>query len=97
MLLCVCHKNGNISSHLLFEKHEVKHRMTTLDERTLKTTNRKLETYLYSLGIKACSSKMLWDGMVEWTYANTEEFRSAFQLYKNAKVLLYRKKQNMQN
>lgn len=69
--------------------------MIAMAAKTVQTTNRKLETYLYSLGIKAVSSKILWDGMVEWTYEDTEEFRSAFQVYRNTKVLLHRKKLNI--
>jgi len=71
--------------------------MNDLHDLTLTTTNRKLEIYLYSLGIKAASSRLLWDGMVEWTYENTEEFRAAFQVYRNAKVLLHQKKLNAQS
>lgn len=69
--------------------------MIAMTAKTVQTTNRKLETYLYSLGIKAVSSKILWDGMVEWTYEDTEEFRSAFQVYRSTKVLLHRKKLNI--
>lgn len=61
---------------------------------TLQTTNRKLEVFLYSLGIKAASSKVLWDGMVEWTYENTEEFANAFDIYKKTKLLLRQTRQD---
>ncbi len=61
---------------------------------TLCTTNRKLEVFLYSLGIKASSSRVLWDGMVEWTYENTEEFSNAFEIYKRTKLLLHQTRQD---
>lgn len=53
------------------------------------TTNRKLEGYLYALGIKPESYRVLWDGMVEWSYRDTEAFRSACELYRQTKVRLY--------
>jgi hypothetical protein len=59
---------------------------------TIKTTNRKLEGYLYALGIKPLSYEVLWDGMVQWAYNNDESFRQAFELYKSTKVKLYKEK-----
>lgn len=56
------------------------------------TTNRKLEGYLYALGIKPISYEVLWDGMVQWSYRNDESFRAAFDLYKQTKVKLYKEK-----
>lgn len=61
-------------------------------EATKKTTNRKLEGYLYALGIKPTSSEVLWDGMVQWTYANTKEFKDACELYRQTKVRLFKEK-----
>lgn len=52
------------------------------------TTNRKLENYLYALGIKPVCFKVLWDGMVQWSYYDTEPFRAACELYKQTKMRL---------
>ena len=52
------------------------------------TTNRKLENYLYALGIKPACFKVLWDGMVQWSYYNTEAFQEACELYKQTKMRL---------
>lgn len=57
---------------------------------TKKTTNRKLENYLYALGIKPESYEVLWDGMVQWTYKNTESFRNACELYRQTKVRIFK-------
>lgn len=58
----------------------------------VRTTNRKLEGYLYALGIKPIAHEVLWDGMVQWTYQNTQSFKDAFELYKSTKVKLYKEK-----
>lgn len=58
----------------------------------MKTTNRKLEGYLYALGIKPIAHEVLWDGMVQWTYQNTQSFKDAFELYKNTKTRLHAEK-----
>lgn len=58
------------------------------------TTNRKLENFLYALGIKPVAHEVLWDGMVQWTYHNTPSFKEAFELYKSSKVKLYKEKIN---
>lgn len=55
-----------------------------------RTTNRKLETYLYALGIKPIASEVLWDGMVQWTYHADEAFLSACDLYRQTKIRLCR-------
>ena len=54
----------------------------------VRTTNRKLEGYLYALGIKPIAYEVLWDGMVQWTYQNTQSFKEAFELYKQTKTRL---------
>lgn len=59
---------------------------------TKKTTNRKLEGYLYALGIKPIEHEVLWDGMVQWTYKDDESFRAACDLYRNTKIKLYKDK-----
>lgn len=56
------------------------------------TTNRKLEGYLYALGIKPISYEVLWDGMVQWAYRNDESFRAACDLYKSTKTKIYKEK-----
>lgn len=56
------------------------------------TTNRKLEGYLYALGIKPIASEVLWDGMVQWTYHADEAFLSACDLYRQTKIRLSREK-----
>lgn len=56
------------------------------------TTNRKLEGYLYALGIKPVSQQVLWDGMVQWAYRNDAAFSEAFDLYKKTKLKLYKEK-----
>lgn len=53
-----------------------------------RTTNRKLENYLYALGIKPDSYRVLWDGMVEWSYQDTELFREACETYRLQKARL---------
>ena len=53
------------------------------------TTNRKLENFLYSIGIKPLTYRVLWDGMVEWAYQDDEAFRSACDLYRQTKMRLY--------
>lgn len=53
------------------------------------TTNRKLEGYLYALGIKPVSYEVLWDGMVQWTYRNTKAFEEACEQYKQTKKRLF--------
>lgn len=50
--------------------------------RILRTTNRKLENYLYMVGIKPIGLKNKWDGMVEWSYEDTPEFRKAHAAYR---------------
>lgn len=54
----------------------------------VRTTNRKLEGYLYALGIKPVAHEVLWDGMVQWTYRDTQSFKEAFELYKRTKTRL---------
>jgi len=61
-----------------------------MDTRT--TTNRKLESFLYSLGIAPIAYEVLWDGMVQWTYMNTEDFRHACVVFKETKQMLYKRK-----
>jgi hypothetical protein len=56
---------------------------------TRKTTNRKLEGYLYALGIKPIEYEVLWDGMVQWTYHDTQAFKDACELYRQTKVRLF--------
>jgi hypothetical protein len=56
----------------------------------MKTTNRKLEGYLYALGIKPVCYEVLWDGMVQWTYQNTPSFKEACEMYRQTKVRLYK-------
>jgi hypothetical protein len=53
------------------------------------TTNRKLEGFLYALGIKPIAYEVLWDGMVQWTYENTDKFKEACAMYKNTKTRFY--------
>jgi hypothetical protein len=55
-----------------------------------KTTNRKLEGFLYALGIKPIQHEVLWDGMVQWTYENNQSFINACELYRQTKVRLYK-------
>ena len=54
-------------------------------ENVMTTTNRKLEGYLYAIGIKPIAHEVLWDGMVQWTYQNTQRFREACDLYRQLK------------
>ena len=49
---------------------------------TVKTTNRKLEAYLYAIGIKPISYEVLWDGMVQWTYEKTSALEEACNLFR---------------
>lgn len=56
------------------------------------TTNRKLEGFLYALGIKPDSYRVLWDGMVEWSYQDTKPFQEACVLYRQQKARLYQEK-----
>ncbi len=54
-------------------------------ENVMTTTNRKLEGYLYALGIKPIAHEVLWDGMVQWTYQNTQRFKEACETYRRLK------------
>ena len=54
-------------------------------ENKITTTNRKLEAYLYAIGIKPIAYEVLWDGMVQWTYQNTQKLREACDLYRKLK------------
>ena len=58
--------------------------------KTRKTTNRKLESYLYAVGISPIEYKVLWDGMVQWTYLDTPLFRQHCETFKNLKIQAFR-------
>lgn len=57
---------------------------------TMATTNRKLEGFLYALGIKPIAYEVLWDGMVQWTYQNTKDFKDACLMYKETKQRIFK-------
>jgi len=54
------------------------------------TTNRKLENFLYALGISPIAYEVLWDGMVQWTYHNTQDFKNACDLFKQTKQRMFK-------
>lgn len=43
------------------------------------TSNRRLQNYLYILGIKSLSYEKNWDGYTVWAYRVTDELRSAVE------------------
>lgn len=47
------------------------------DGETVCTTNRRLQNYLYILGIKSTGYEKNWDGYTVWSYTVTPEFRRA--------------------
>lgn len=61
--------------------------------KTRKTTNRKLESYLYAMGIMPLEYKVLWDGMVQWTYKDTELFRMHCDAFRDLKVKAFKESQ----
>lgn len=58
--------------------------------KTRKTTNRKLESFLYAVGIAPIKYEVLWDGMVQWTYRDTPEFRQHCEYFKELKIQSFR-------
>ena len=45
------------------------------EQKTIKTTSRKLENYLYLMGVSPLRMFKEWDGMTVWEYEDTAEFR----------------------
>lgn len=65
--------------------------------KAIRTTNRNLEGYLYGLGIKPKTSRVLWDGMVEWSYDDSPELRQAVRIYRQMKVSFFKGKRIYEN
>ena len=49
--------------------------ITMSNHKTIKTSYRRLENLLYSMGIKAISTSTDWDGSTVWEYPDTPEVR----------------------
>jgi len=56
--------------------------------KTLKTTYRKLENFLYSMGISAVESGKEWDGSTYWVYEDTPELRLIASTFKTLEAQL---------
>ena len=61
-------------------------------KKTLITTNRRLENYLYIIGIDAIRHWKMWDDMTAWEYEDTPELRQAVEEYR----LIPTRKERMQ-
>lgn len=53
------------------------------ESKTIKTTSRKLENYLYLMGIPPLRTFKEWDGMTVWEYEDTAEFRLAVKNFQD--------------
>lgn len=51
-------------------------------QKTLTTTYRKLENFLYTVGIEPLRSVKQWDGSTAWEYEDTAELRLAVKTFK---------------
>lgn len=51
-------------------------------KKTITTTYRKLENFLYAIGIQALRSFKEWDGSTVWEYEDTPELRIATEAFK---------------
>lgn len=51
-------------------------------QKTVKTTYRKLENFLYLMGIAPVKTVKEWDGSTAWEYEDTAELRLAVQTFK---------------
>ena len=49
---------------------------------TVTTTNRRLEHFLYGIGIHCIKSYRQWDCMTAWVYEATPQFKAAVKRYK---------------
>lgn len=52
--------------------------------KTLRTTNRRLENFLYVLGVMPLYHEKEWDGSTVWVYEDTPELRSLVKDFQNA-------------
>lgn len=58
------------------------------EQKTLKTTYRKLENFLYLIGISYIHTGKDWDGSTYWEYEDTPELRLAVNMFKELEAQL---------
>ena len=58
------------------------------DQNTVKTNFRKLENFLYLMGIAPMNTFKDWDGATAWEYEDTAELRLAVQTFKDLNAQL---------
>ena len=58
------------------------------EQKTLKTTYRKLENFLYLIGIAPTRTYKDWDGSTAWEYIDTPEVRLATKMFKELEAQL---------
>lgn len=57
-------------------------------QKTLKTTHRKLENFLYLMGIAPLQTGKDWDGSTYWIYEDTPEVRLATRMFRELEAQL---------
>lgn len=57
-------------------------------QKTIKTTYRKLENFLYLMGIAPLQTVKEWDGSTAWEYEDTAELRLATKTFKELEAQL---------
>lgn len=60
-------------------------KMMTTENNTIQITNRKLENFLYILGVKPIGMFKSLDDMTTWVYDDSPELRKLIEDYKNYK------------
>lgn len=58
------------------------------EQKTLKTTHRKLENFLYLMSITPLQTGKDWDGSTYWVYADTPEVRLATRMFRDLEIQL---------